>query len=364
MEITRGKMRAPQKVVIYGPEGIGKSTLAAAFPNPIFIDTEGSTSRMDVARTPRPTSWTHFKTFLLAIKKDQQGFDTVVIDTLDWAERLCIRHVCAVNNISSLGGSNDYGRSYNLLEAEWGSFLDIMTELQGKGLHVALIAHAHMRKFEQPEEAGAYDRWEMKLAKKCAPLVKEWADMILFCNYKTIVVEIDGKRKAQGGERTMYTTHHPCWDAKNRHDLLESSPLDFKFIASCFQHPKESMALPETPVTKEPVCGAMSREENAAETEVAKESVSHPPSREQEEKPLHKFLAEDDGAFPNELYDLMTEHDVSEQEIKEVVAKRGYYPIDTSIGAYKMDFVQGVLVAAWDKVFAAIKQNRNRKQEA
>ena len=89
----------------------------------------------------------------------------------------------------------------------------------GRGVHVVLTAHAMMRKFEQPDEMGAYDRWELKLQKKTSALVKEWSDLLLFANYKTLSVATDekGKKfKAQGGRRVIYTSHHPCWDAKNR----------------------------------------------------------------------------------------------------------------------------------------------------
>ena len=91
-----------------------------------------------------------------------------------------------------------------------------------------------MRKFEQPDELGAYDRYELKLGKKTSsqtsPLVKEWADAVLFANYKTFAVMADDKGKkfkAQGGMRTMYTEHHPCWDAKNRWGLKPEVPFDF-----------------------------------------------------------------------------------------------------------------------------------------
>ena len=57
MEIIRGKIPCAKKVVIYGPEGIGKSTFASQFPDPVFIDTEGSTNSMDVARLPKASSW-------------------------------------------------------------------------------------------------------------------------------------------------------------------------------------------------------------------------------------------------------------------------------------------------------------------
>lgn len=57
MKITRGKIPGAKKCVLYGPEGIGKSTLAAQFPAPLFIDTENGTKELDVARFDKPTSW-------------------------------------------------------------------------------------------------------------------------------------------------------------------------------------------------------------------------------------------------------------------------------------------------------------------
>ena len=102
-----------------------------------------------------------------------------------------------------------------------------------------------MRKFEQPDEMGAYDRWEMKLSKKVAPLLKEWADIVLFCNYKTDIIT-DNKtqsKKATGGKRVMYASHHPCWDAKNRYGLPDVMPMEFNQIKHLFegieQKPKE-----------------------------------------------------------------------------------------------------------------------------
>lgn len=95
MNITRGKIKSAQKVVIYGPEGIGKSTFASQFPNPLFIDTEGSTKNLDVARMDKPTSWTMLKSQLEYIKSNPTVCKTVVIDTIDWAEQLCIDDICS-----------------------------------------------------------------------------------------------------------------------------------------------------------------------------------------------------------------------------------------------------------------------------
>ena len=94
MNITRGIQNKPIKAVIYGPEGIGKTTFAAQFPDPVFVDVEGSTTRMDVARTDTPTSLAMLLGILTEIRDHNPGCKTVVVDTADWAERLCIKTVC------------------------------------------------------------------------------------------------------------------------------------------------------------------------------------------------------------------------------------------------------------------------------
>jgi hypothetical protein len=98
-----------------------------------------------------------------------------------------------------------------------------------------MVAHSTIRKFEQPDAAGAYDRYELKLSKQCAPLLKEWCDLLLFVNYFTKVTEGEGKKRAIGGkERRIYTTHCAAYDAKNRHGLADVIPMAFESIAAVF----------------------------------------------------------------------------------------------------------------------------------
>lgn len=213
MEITRGKIQKAKKVVIYGPEGIGKSTFAARFPGAVFIDTEGSTNDMDVARLPRPTSWNMLFDEIEYIKTHTDECRTLVIDTVDWAELLCVEHICAVHNKKGIEDFG-YGNGYVYTKEEFGRFLNKLSDLIEVGINVVLTAHAQLRKFEQPDELGAYDRWELKLGKKTqsqtSPLVKEWADMLLFANYKTFSVAVgkDGKKhKGQGGKKNSASFH-------------------------------------------------------------------------------------------------------------------------------------------------------------
>ena len=223
MEIIHGIQQRAQRVVIYSPEGLGKSTLGSYFPNPLFIDTEDSTAQLNVARLPKPTSWTMLKQQLGEFKNNPMEFQTLVIDTADWAERLCAEEICAIgDNSGPKVGIEDfgYGKGFTALAEAFGKMLNFLIDINDLGINIVILAHSHLKKFEQPDENGAYDRYEMKMEKKTAPLVKEWADIVLFGNYKTIVVEnADKKKKAQGGKRVLYTQHHPCWDAKNRHGL-------------------------------------------------------------------------------------------------------------------------------------------------
>ena len=110
MNITRGKIQSAKKVVIYGAEGIGKSTFAAQFPDPLFIDTEGSTKELDVARFDKPSSWAMLLSQIDHVIANKPC-KTLVIDTIDWAEALCIESVCAAHGkkgIEDFGYGNGY----------------------------------------------------------------------------------------------------------------------------------------------------------------------------------------------------------------------------------------------------------------
>lgn len=343
MDITSGKIESAQKVIIYGPEGIGKSTFASKFPSPLFSDTEGSTKHMDVRRLPKPTSWTLLKEEVAYVKANPTVCKTYIIDTFDWAERLCIAKICADNNKKSIEDFG-YGSGYVYELEEIGRFLNSLDELIELGINVVLTAHAQLRKFEQPDEMGAYDRYEMKLGKKTgsqiSPLVKEWADMVLFANYKTVAVQTDDKGqkfKAQGGKRVMYTSHHPCWDAKNRFGLADELPFAYAQIAHCIGGKPVQAAQPTPTGTAVPM-----QQMNAALDETPTEEAYSIPSY-----------------VPKALADLMRPEHVTAEEIQMAIGQKGYYPEDTPISSYDPAFVQGVLIGAWPKVFSVIRSNRD-----
>jgi len=345
MELIRGrKPAAALKVVLYGPEGIGKSTFASMFPAAVFEDTEGSTDHMDVVRTPKARSFTELKQHVQHFIQHPDQLGTYVVDTFDWAERLATEDLLASKQVQGIEDFG-FGKGYVYLGENVGKYLDMLTELNNRGVHVVVNCHAMMRKFEQPDEMGQYDRWELKLSKKVAPLVKEWADMILFANYKTIVVNVDGqgatkgKNKATGGKRVMYTTHHPCWDAKNRFGLPDELPFDYGQIAHLVPTPAPSQA-------------------NASNTQVHDPMSTRAPEVTPPPPPAPTLQQSED--IPPALAALMAANQVKAAEIQTVVAQKGYFPADMPIRDYPADFIQGVLISAWPQVEAALLANREK----
>lgn len=372
MKITRGPIAKAQKVVIYGPEGIGKSSLAADFPDPLFIDTEGSTSNMNVARMDKPTSWQMLMGQIDYVKQNAPC-KTLIIDTVDWAEHLTTEFVTKRGNKDSIT-SFGYGEGFIQLEEEFGKFLNRLSDLVGMGINVVLTAHAKITKFEQPDEMGAYDRWELKLGNKTtaktASLIKEWADMVLFCNYKTISVATDDKGKkfkGQGGKRVIYTSHHPAWDAKNRFGLPDELDMSFASIAGIFtaQQPVTPRAQPvqqtqqaveqPAPVATAPTLDISGAEKAQEDLDALVDRIM--PSSEPSPSPAE---TQDDLyiGIPQALVDLMKANGVLPEEVMKATEAKGYYPAGTPIAKYDQGYIDGVLVSAWPQVFEMIKQNR------
>lgn len=255
LRISNGIVRRAQKVVLYRPEGIGKSTLASAFPDPLFIDTEGGTSHLNVKRVSIDGSFSDLIETIQTVAA-QDVCRSLVLDTMDWAEQICVADLLKKYRQTSIE-SFGYGKGYTYLAEEVQQILRAFDSVIASGKNAVIVAHAKMRKQELPDEAGAFDRWELKLSRQAAPLVKEWADMLLFLNYKTMVIHTeDGSNKAQGGKRVIYTSHHPCWDAKNRCGLADELPLAFDSIARIFESLPELMA--KSGITEEQIRSVVS----------------------------------------------------------------------------------------------------------
>jgi len=316
LDIMEGKIIRPQKVCIYGSEGVGKSTLASQFPDPLFIDTEGGTAQLAVRRIRKPETWEKLLAVVREVADTKDICKTLVIDTADWAEKMCLDYILSKYDQASIEGFG-YGKGYTILGEEFSKLLTACDRVIASGKNVVICAHAKMRKQELPDEAGAFDRWEMKLSKQVAPLLKEWCDLLLFLNYQTYVVEMENRtKKAQGGRRVMYTSHSPVYDAKNRHGLPDVLDLDYRKIAFIF----------EDTGRKEP------------ESRSGKNPADKPP-----DTPITKVRSR------------MQQSGITEEQLRSFVASKGHYSADVPVEDYSDRFLTGWVLKYWRQIESAIK---------
>ncbi len=327
LNITAGRVMRPQKLVLYGVEGIGKTSLAAQTPEPLFIDTEGGTTHLDVRRLQKPASWEELIALIKEVAATPDVCRTLVIDTADWAEQMAIDHICQKYKQPGLE-SFGYGKGYTFLAEEFSRMLAACDEVILSGKNVVITAHARQRRVELPDETGGFDVWGLKLSKQCAPLLKEWPDALLFINYKTYVVATDSNtHKAQGGKRVIYTSHSPVWDAKNRHGLPEELDLSYTSIAPIFGDVKP-----------------------APQATPAPQAQASAPAAQQ---PLPTVSPE----TLQTLKEWMGKAGIEAQEIQTLVAQKGHFPPETPIDQYPEKFVRGWLMHNWSQVVATIEAN-------
>ena len=346
--ITGGTIPAPVKVVLYGVEGIGKSSLAARFPGAVFIDTEGGTKRLNVRRLPTPSSWQMLTEEVAAAAAGRVDCQTLVLDTADWAEKLCMAAVCRrlqVKGIEDIG----YGKGYTYVKEDFARLLDGLEQVVASGRHVVVIAHAALSKFEQPDAVGSYDRWTMKTSKQVAPLLREWCDMLLFANYKTVVEKSgtgpSAKNKASGARRVLYTTHNACWDGKNRFGLPDEVPFDYESIraiveSSTVKAPSPAPA-PTQKAAPRPEPKAAPAPALAAQRDAAQQSIA---------------ARLDALGWPAALRDLAAADGIDDEMLRHGVFQRGCLPEDMPVKDYPADFIEN-LVDKWPQWAAFIKEN-------
>lgn len=218
-----------QRILIYGPGGIGKTTLAASAPAPVFFDFDESLPRLTGlgnALIDPATTWDAMRSSLAA--NHWGGVSTIVIDSATKAEHLCVQHVLAtvpadnggrVSRLEAYG----YGKGFQHV---YGSFLALLADLDihaRSGRNVILIAHDCVANVPNPSGED-WQRYEPRLQllssgkSSIRHAVKEWADHVLFLGYDVVVS--DGVARGQG-TRTIWTAERPHCIAKSRTTSLQ-----------------------------------------------------------------------------------------------------------------------------------------------
>ena len=254
--IQRGKMPMPPRLMVYGTEGIGKSTYAANAPKPIFVQTEDGLGEIDCNRFPLAETFDKVISALSELYSEQHDYQTVVIDSLDWLERLIWDDVCreyGVKSIEKVDGG--YAKGYTHALTQWREVVDGLDALRReRGMAVILIAHAKIEKFEDPESA-AYDRYSPRLHKHASALLTEWCDAVVFATrrFRTESEDAGFNRTrsiavalgAEGGERILRTVGGPSCIAKNRYGLPAELPLLWPALMAAISSPNEPVETKE-----------------------------------------------------------------------------------------------------------------------
>jgi hypothetical protein len=229
--IHKGPKASPRRYLVYGVEGIGKSTIAAAAPKPIFLCAEDGVDELDVARLPEPRSWQDvLDAFDLLLTQDL-GFETLVVDTVDWLEPLLFAHLCKKENKGSITDFK-YGDGYKASTELWRIFTARCDELrQKRGMAIVLIGHSMVKEFKDPTN-DAYERYQLKIYKDSAGWLREWCDAVLFANYDVATKENKrGRVRAfDSGARFFHAQRTAAYDAKNRLNLPPRVPFSWEAL--------------------------------------------------------------------------------------------------------------------------------------
>lgn len=243
-QIMKGLQPGPRRLLLYGTQGIGKSTFVASSESPIFIQTEDGLGEIGCDKFPVAETFEQVMTALTELYTQSHRYRTVAIDSLDWLERLIWNEVCRKRNVTNIEDIG-YAKGYTFALNYWREFLEGLTALRrDKGMTIVLIAHAKIEKFENPE-TESYDRYVPRLHKLVSAMIQEWCDEVLFATYKVHTKQTEegfGRKGTRGigtGERILRTSERPAHMAKNRLNLPDEIPLDWNAYANHFTHLKK-----------------------------------------------------------------------------------------------------------------------------
>lgn len=229
----------PPRILIYGPQKIGKSTFGAMADRPVFIPIEDGLDAIDVNSFPQASSFNDVMNNLKSLAEEKHDFKTAVIDSLDWMEPLVWEHLIAEQPFGDKGKKiasiedYGYGKGFGAALTYWREYIDILDYLRSeKDMAIIQIAHTQIRKFENPE-TDIYDRYELKLNKGAAALMMEHSDIILFAKHDIGIrkeekaMSKEGRKRAVGtGDRVLHTEERPAFMAGNRYSLPAEIPFD------------------------------------------------------------------------------------------------------------------------------------------
>lgn len=243
--VTRGKKQKPILACVYGVPGVGKTTFASNAPRPLVWCFEQGANQIDVDKLDAPRMWEDVLTTIRALIDDTgHQYQTLVIDTLDAMEELCVTYVCRLAKKDTLADF-DFGKGQQAVAAQWRIALKGFELLRDqRGMNIILVAHEHRKPMKDPIY-GEFDTYRPKLIERVWNITNEWCDCVLFADFDRAPLEKKGemKRVMLSGSRVLRTTRDTGFLAKTRFPLPKILPLDWDtFSAAVFQDQSQLVA--------------------------------------------------------------------------------------------------------------------------
>jgi len=231
MKITTGPQPSPQRCLITGMPGVGKSTFAAAAPDALFLQLERGVDHLDVAKSELMVDWANVESALTYLIKEQVPYKWLVIDTATKLQDLIDKQTAAengVDNIEKIGWGK--GRLYTL--NLWHRVTNALDKLRDKGMGCMLLAHVKTTRHNDPE-TEAFDKFVPAMHDCVHAHLVQWADNVLFARYATRTKQVDagfGRTETKAiatAPRILRCNDRPTATAKNRLGLPDEIALDW-----------------------------------------------------------------------------------------------------------------------------------------
>ena len=220
----------PLRVIVYGVEGVGKSTFASQAPSPVFLCAEDGIAHLETERFPTAKTWVDVLEAIRVLTHEEHDYETLVIDTLDWLEPLCHEHVCKLAGVSHID-EIAYGKGYAEVVQQWRQLLGGLEMLvRSRRMNVVLLAHATVRHAEGPR--GPFDRYQLKIYDRVADLLRLWCDVLLFARKERIQLSLQRVPRTPPEARILHTEENGPWEASNRFHLPPVMSFDWSDLAT------------------------------------------------------------------------------------------------------------------------------------
>lgn len=240
--VTRGRMQRPYRIFLFGVAGVGKSTFAAAAPDPIFLGADNGTDELSVTRLPEPQDWDDVVEGIRLLGRETHDYKTLVLDPVNFLEQMLFAKICKQNGWGNIQDPG-YGKGPEAALVSWRDLLVDIERVWTRGMNVIFLAHAQVKTFKNPQGED-FDRYQPAMNEKAAGLLEGWCAAEFFARHEAFAKK-EGRSKVRGfstGARILHTTWNAAFNAKNRWGLPEELPLSWQALQEAISAGQERAA--------------------------------------------------------------------------------------------------------------------------